>query len=580
MENPIEEIKNKLDIVDVVNSYIKLKKAGVNYQACCPFHSEKKPSFFVSPVRQMWKCFGCSKGGDIFAFVKQIEGVEFGDALRILAQRAGVELRRQDPELQTARKRLYEICELSCQFFEKQLGASKMGKQAQEYFLKRGIELESQKAWRLGYAPDSWNGLNDFLIKKRYTKEEIIKAGVAVKNDKGNFFDRFRRRMMFPIFDLNSQVIGFSGRVLLEQDVKMGKYVNTPATILYDKGRTLYGLNKAKVEIRRQKACILVEGNIDLILSHQMGIKNIVATCGTALTPYQLDILKRYSENLILAFDMDVAGDTATKRGIDLAQEKGFDIKVVVLPDGKDPANVIADNPENWGKALDSAKAILDFYFNNAFAKFDQETAQGKKEISKILLPVLKRIPNKIVKFHWIQKLAQELKTREKDILDELEKVKIEKPDLKISISEKRDKKNQQDILEQRLIFLILKDIDNMVVLEKSDLELFSTQTNTILSCLQNIGLDFDKLKKTLSPDSFEKLNTISMEVEAWRQEEEDDDCKQEFTKCLNRIRDLKIKNELRQISEKIKQAETQKQIEKIKLFTEEFNELAKKLST
>jgi len=585
MDSVIDEIKQKLDIVEVIGSYIKLKKAGANYRAVCPFHSEKKPSFFVSPVRQIWHCFGCGKGGDAFGFVKEIEGVEFGDALRILAQRAGVQLKPMRPELRTQRQRLYEICELSCQFFEKQLIEGNIGKKVKDYLLARKIDENSQALWRVGYSPDTWHSLSNFLISKGYTREEIEKTGLGIKDEKGNFYDRFRGRIMFPIFDLNSQVVGFGGRVFESQKSKtenqapdmVAKYINIPNTLLYDKSQILYGLNGARVDIRKKNGCVLVEGYIDVILSHQAGIKNVVSTSGTALTSYQLNILKRYSENLILAFDMDVGGDSATKRGIDLAQEAGFDIKVVILPQEKDPGDVISENPKDWEKAIEGTKSILDFYFENAFSKSDKTTPEGKKEISKILLPVLKRIPNKIVQSHWIQKLAKELKTGEENVLAELDKVKIEtteqmqskKPDLEIR------KKTRKELLEEKMIFTALKDQKALLLLEKEDFDFLSTNTVEILTSLKDIGLDFDKLKEKLSPDSFEILNLIFLETEI---KDEEMEFKGEFEKCLNEIRCLMLKGELKNISDRIKEAEEKKDSKEIKLLTEKFSELVKKI--
>lgn len=235
INSPIDEIKNRLDIVEVISSYIKLHKTGANFRAVCPFHSEKKPSFFVSPARQIWHCFGCQKGGDMFGFVKEIEGVEFGDALRILAQKAGIELKKQTPEFvkfKTERQHLYEICELATRFFEKQLWGSKSGQSAKKYLLGRDISEESIKKWRLGYAPDVWQGLSDFLNSTGKAKKEIESAGLSITSDQGSFYDRFRGRIIFPIFDLNSQVVGFGGRVFKEKDKKeVAKYVNTPNTL-------------------------------------------------------------------------------------------------------------------------------------------------------------------------------------------------------------------------------------------------------------------------------------------------------------------------------------------------------------
>ena len=248
VNNQIEDVKSRLDIVEVVSGYIKLHKTGANYRANCPFHAEKTPSFFISPTRQMWHCFGCGKGGSAFDFIMQIEGVEFGDALRTLAQRVGVELKAFKPEMKefnTERTKLCEIEDLATQFFEKQLGSSKAGKEAKDYLLGRGISEESIKYWRLGYSPDTWQGLLDFLIGRGYKKAEVEKAGLAIKKPDGGHYDRFRGRIIFPVFDINSQVIGFGGRVFSQKDAKeIAKYINTPATVLYDKSKTLYGLDR------------------------------------------------------------------------------------------------------------------------------------------------------------------------------------------------------------------------------------------------------------------------------------------------------------------------------------------------
>jgi len=581
LNSPIDEIKNRLDIVEVIGSYIKLQKAGVNFRAICPFHSEKKPSFFVSPARQIWHCFGCNFGGNIFRFIMQIEGVEFGDALRILAQRAGVELKRQTPEyakLRSERERLYEICELATKFFEKQLEGSAVGKEAKKYLLDRGITEESIKKWRLGYSPDVWQGLSDFLTSQSYKKEEIEKAGLALTSEQGSFYDRFRGRIIFPIFDLNSQVIGFGGRIFKEKDkAEIAKYVNTPSTLLYDKSRVLYGLDRAKLEIRRRDACVLVEGYTDVIMSHQAGIFNVVATSGTALSPYQLKFLKRYSENLILGFDMDVAGDSATKRGIDLAQNQGFNIKIVRLQAGKDAADIISKNPKDWETALAEAKSILEFYFETAFFAKNPKTPEGKKEISKILFPVLKRIPNQIEKSFWLQKLSKNLEVREEDLREELKKAKLVEeiyglePEELVALPQK----SRRELLEERLMVIVLKSGNkNLNLIEEKKNSYFSPKTQEILT---NFKKDPNFPSEKLSPDVQNYFSYLSLKAEV--EEIEEKDIESEIKICLKEIQSLEIKNKLDQISKGIKKAEEEKDLKKIEELTQEFNQLAKEIS-
>jgi len=584
-QNPIETIKAKLDIVDVVGSYIKLQKAGMNYRAVCPFHSEKKPSFFVSPARQIWHCFGCSKGGDVFAFVREIEGVEFGDALRILAKRAGVELKRQNPELKTERKRLYEIIELGCEFFEKQLNNSKAGLESKKYLLDRGITEKSIKKWRLGYSPNpqkgKWEVLTDFLISKGYERKEIINTGLAIKKESTEptqSYDRFRGRIMFPIFDLNSQVIGFGGRITKEkEDKEVAKYINTPNTLLYNKSFVLYGLNPGRVEIRKKDFCILVEGYTDVILSHQAGFQNTVATSGTALTPFQLKILKRYSQNLITAFDMDIAGDSATRRGIDLAQEQDFQIKVITMPAGKDPADIVSKSSKEWQKLIDSAKSILDFYFDSAFLEFDKDSPEGKRGISKALLSAIVKIPSKILQSHWTQKLAKGLKVSEESVIQELKKVfqrdgrdytGIRPSEEKEISKEIKREKTRKQAIEEKILSLISKSPDKLKLLNETHISLFSPRCQEALKCLKT-------KKAELSPDIKEFLDVLSLRAEI----EEESVPEKEFQICLNELITLCTKDKLEEISKNIQNAEENNDKKKIKELTEEFNKVIKDLN-
>jgi DNA primase len=595
MDSQIEEIKNRLNVLDVVGSYVKLSKTGVNYRGICPFHSEKGPSFFVSPSRQMWKCFGCGKGGDIFEFIKEIEGVEFGDALKILANKAGVELKKENPKLQSERKRLYEICELSCSFFEKQMQASEWGNKAKDYLLKRGIKEETIKKWRLGYSPDTWQSLSDFLVGRGYKRDEIVRAGLAVQSEKGNNpYDRFRGRIIFPIFDLSSQVIGFGARIFKEADKKeTAKYINTPQTMLYDKSNVLYGINNAKLAIRKNNQCVIVEGYTDAIMCHQAGFENTVASSGTALTSNHLNILKRYSDNLLLAFDMDIAGNTATKRGINLAENQGFNIKVIdAYSGGKDSADIILENPRNWQNALVKARSIMDFYFDTAFSHFDKITPQGKKEISKIVLPAIKRLPNKIEQSHWIQKLTQKLDVSEGAIIEELKNIKLDNSySLQSAPEEKNNKisvqsftpEGRKKLLEDKIVSLILKNPYSLNLVKETDYCLFSEKNRKFLEDLNKASSPIfaseesgteEKLKAVFADISQAEeykdfLGTIFLQAEA----EFEDDGPKEVELCLFLLKKLELKNELGRLSGVIRNEPAQQE-ECLKEFDKKAKEL------
>ena len=597
MDSQIEEIKNKLNVVDIVGSYVKLTKTGINYRGVCPFHSEKGPSFFVSPTRQMWHCFGCGVGGSVFDFIMKIEGIEFGDALRILAKKAGVELKRENPQVQSERKRLYEICDLSCSFFEKQMEAGDWGKKAEEYLLKRGITEESIKKWRLGYSPDTWQGLSDYLVGKGYSRDEIVKAGLAVHSDKGNNpYDRFRGRIIFPIFDANSQVIGFGARIFKEADKKeTAKYINTPQTMLYDKSSVLYGINNAKLAIRKNNQCVLTEGYTDVIMCHQAGFDNTVGASGTALTSNHLNILKRYTDNLLLSFDMDVAGDNATKRGINLAENQGFNIKVIdTYSNAKDPAEIILENPDNWAESVKNARAIMDYYFDTAFSHFDKKTPQGKKDISKIILPAIKRLPNKIEQSHWIQKLTQKLEVSESAIIEELNNLKIENNNLGQSFPENKIIKNngnnfttegRKKLLQDRIISLILKDPYSFNLVKETDYCLFSENIRNFLESLKKASSPVfsseeadteEKLKVVFANicqqnEYKDSLGTLSLMAEL----ELENDGPDEVELCLLQLKEIELRNKLERLSLEIRNEQDQQKIEELK---KEFDRTAKEL--
>ncbi|HUO75649.1 MAG TPA: DNA primase [Candidatus Paceibacterota bacterium] len=420
MGDSVQQIKDRLDIVDVIAGYLKLTKAGANYKARCPFHQEKTPSFFVSPERQSWHCFGCNKGGDMFSFVSEIEGAEFVEALRILAAKAGVALpernARSDGTTAKERQRLLDVAELSAKFFVKQLWHSPAGGRALEYLRGRGLHDETIESWRIGWAPNDWRALSGFLAGAGHTDGDIAGAGVAIaKNDR--IYDRFRSRIMFPICDANGQVIGFTGRVfgteVAVDGEPLAKYVNTPQTSIYDKSRTLFGLDKAKNAMRERDSALLVEGNVDAILSAQAGVVHVVATSGTALTPHQLRMLARYSTNLDVCFDADAAGKTAARRGIGMALAQGFSVRVVTLddPESKDPADYVARHGAGWNDVVGRAVPALQYYYDMAAAKLDPSSAQSKRAVVAAFGPLLKRLVSKVEQSHWVNQLAVLLKT-------------------------------------------------------------------------------------------------------------------------------------------------------------------------
>jgi len=404
-------IKNRLDIVDIVGEYLQLKPAGSgSFKACCPFHQEKTPSFYVNRPRQSWHCFGCDQGGDLIAFVQRMEGMDFPETIQLLADKAGIQLPAFDAKAGSERKRIHELNDLAARFFRAQLLKSPQAEKAREYVKKRGLDDLTVDIWRLGYAPQSWNALAAALKEKGVTDAELVKAGLCQVGQKGGIYDRFRDRLMFPIADVHGQIAGFTGRIL-DADKKEAKYVNTPETAVYKKSLILYGLDQAKGEIKRQDLAVIVEGNMDVIGSHQFGVTNVVASSGTALTAEQLALLKRFSTNLAIAFDADSAGNAATLRGLDLARSLDFNVKLITLPPeaGKDPDEAVRKDPELWRQAIRDALPVVDWLYRNAFRQHDASNPEGKKRIAQDLLPEFQRIPNPVERDAWINRLAKDL---------------------------------------------------------------------------------------------------------------------------------------------------------------------------
>ncbi|MEI8360618.1 MAG: DNA primase, partial [bacterium] len=432
--NPSDQIKARLNIVDVIKEYIQIKPAGVNFTARCPFHNEKSPSFMISPDKQIYHCFGCGKGGDMFSFVMDMEGLSFVEALRLLAPKAGIELKREDPKISSQRNRLLDIMALAVKYYHYVLMETKQGEAARDYLKKRGLLEETVEEWQIGYSPDSWEDLIKFLLGKGFNENEIFLAGLSIKKEEvGRYYNRFRGRIMFPLNDLNGNPVAFTARVSPEKEAteKMGKYINSPQTAIFDKGKILFGLDKGKQVIKNENLVIVTEGQMDVITAHQNGFRNVVASSGTALTENQVAVLKRYTDNFALAFDSDAAGQNAILRGdnvinkskestveaadrwgrvktyLDPTLTSSINLSIIEIPNGKDPDDCIRNSPEIWIEAVKNAKSIMQFYFDKTLQKYDIISVDGKKHITKELLPTIMRLGSRIEQEGWVQKLAK-----------------------------------------------------------------------------------------------------------------------------------------------------------------------------
>lgn len=428
MLDPKDLIKEKLDIVEVIRESLALKPAGSVWKALCPFHKEKTPSFIVSPDRQTWHCFGCNKGGDVFSFVMEKEHMEFPEVLRMFAERTGIQLKQGDVKLQNQKTKLYDIMDAAVEWWHARL-ASDEGKAARDYLTKRGLSNEIIMGWQLGFAPEAWDRLSQHLVTKGFTLADIIASGVVaerpnkVQGDRRlPFYDRFRGRVIFPIRDANGTVVGATARVLPGARDDTAKYMNTPETLIYNKSRLLFALDRAKQAIKEAEFAVMVEGNMDAIASHAAGVANVVAVSGTALTPEHAKLLHRYTDTVALCFDEDIAGQTASRRGVDLLLKEGFEVSVVTLPKGvKDPDECIQKDAALWRRAVDERRPMFAALFAKAKER-DVTNVREKKAIAKDLLPLIAKVADAVERSHYIRELSTLLHVPENFLYDALPK--------------------------------------------------------------------------------------------------------------------------------------------------------------
>ncbi|NQV90031.1 DNA primase [Candidatus Uhrbacteria bacterium] len=442
--DPKDEIKQKLDIFDLVSEYVVLKPSGsTGFKGLCPFHSEKSPSFHVSQDRQNWHCFGCNEGGDCFSFVMKIEGMTFPEALMHLGKKTGVEIRRLPTTQSNVRSRMLQVNDLAQKFYRKVLLESTKAGSARSYVESRNIPVELGERFGIGFAPDEWDTLSSFLQKRGFSESECVQAGLSMKRKQGSgVIDRFRNRLMIPLRDHHGNTVGFTGRCM-PGDAHGPKYMNSPETPVYSKSRLLYGLDLAKRAVRDAECIVIVEGNLDVVASHLAGVEQIVASSGTAFTKDQLELLKRYTQTIVFAFDSDAAGFTAAKKGISLARTMGFDIRAAILPEGvKDPDELVQKDPTQWKELVNHSQPIMEFLISQVTRGKDLRNIDDKRIVEKELLPALSEMISVVEREHWLQVVADLLQTP----VDQLRpSIPVVLPQTETMEPEKEDKADKED---------------------------------------------------------------------------------------------------------------------------------------
>ena len=588
-----DEVKSKVDLVEVVSSYLPLKKAGRNFAGLCPFHSEKTPSFMVSSERQVFKCFGCGEGGDVFTFLEKVEGWDFREALEELANKVGVKLTKFAPSGKSQHKeRLVEINNLVSKFYSYILEKHALGENARQYLNKRGILDKTWRKFGVGFAPIGWENTFKFLTKRRFSAADIASAGLIVAKQRRagqEYFDRFRNRLMFPLCDSRGTILGFAGRLIEEgsrgqglESSREAKYINLPETPIFNKGSLLFGLDLARKPIRDKNEAVLVEGEFDVMSAWQIGVENVVASKGTALTEKQVVTLSRLCENVILSFDEDIAGDAAARRGIELLDVAGMQVKVVRLGKHKDPDEFSQKDAVGFKNALKNSENIYDYFIDSAIARFDAKSAEGKKKIGSEVLPVLAKISDDLVRAHYIDRLAKVLELDVNLVAGAVEK-KIVSPLALVEITSSETIKKSDDVERFFLALYIFQDeISKQALKFLSPDDFKSTDARVFWKWLRDIivTLNSPTVKKVIKrvPARFKdfvddlylvNISPVFADREIWASE---------LAKIANRIKKAAIKRKLIEISEEIKSAEKRKEPKRIESLTKKFDEMSKNL--
>lgn len=583
MSNPVDEIKQRLDVAELIGEYLKLKPAGANFKALCPFHNEKTPSFIINSEKQIWHCFGCGKGGDIFSFIQNIEGVEFPEALRILANRAGVRLESFKPEEHNHKTRLLDLLRALAEHWQNLLASDARAKEVRDYLRLRQLKEETIREFSLGYALDEWDEAIKFLQSKGYSLKEMADSGVTASGEKGRPYDRFRHRLIFPIRNVHGNVVGFTARKLREED-QGGKYINSPQAVIYNKSDVLYNLDLAKTEIKRLGYAILVEGNMDVLAAYQSGTRNVVAVSGTALTREQIKLLKRFTLNVMIAFDADVAGTQANLRGIDLAWQAGLNVKVIKIPAGKDPDELIKNNPEGWRVCIREAYNFMDYVLETTLKDLDLTRVDHKKLAAKKILPLVAKLGDSVEQSHYVRKLAETLGVAEEAIFNALagfknkEQIKPEKPTALLAVDQSR-------LVAEHLLALILKFPGQLeMIIQRLEPEMIQYQPSSelyrelIIYYNKHHHLAIEQLIKEFNQPQADYLNQLSLLIEEDFSSDTPDLLNYEITQSVNRLKNFYFKNRLKEISQLLVQAEKAGDQPRVLELSQEFMQLTRQL--
>jgi DNA primase len=538
----IEDIKQKTDIIEVISQFTTLKKSGRTFRGLCPFHSEKAPSFFVYPEQQSWHCFGaCNTGGDVFAFIMKKHNIGFGEALRLLADRSGIILpaRIEHPGEKDEKDRLFEANQAAATFFQESLINNSSADKARSYLKKRGLDLKTTLQFQLGYALNEWETLKQYMQKQGFVDKELLSAGLIIAADDGRLHDRFRNKLMIPICDIKGRVCGFGARVL---DDSLPKYVNSPQTPVFDKSGSLYGINYAADAIRKQDMVVVVEGYMDVIIAHQYGFNNVIASMGTAITDKQINIIKKLSRHVSLALDSDTAGEEAMLRGVNYENTLDQEVKVIVLPAGKDPDEVIKEDGAGWGNLVNSGIPVVDYTFNAVTQGLILTKVKDKSVAVEKLLPIVAGIKNDIRRDHYLNKLAEITNTSYRNM--EMALSKISSPPRKVNRStstvETNDKLVQSFVsspIEEVLLSLLLQYPELKKISSELLPEYFENTENRELFVAWQASSDIEGLKERLD-------NTVQEHFELLlARNYPDTNIEKKYADCSLRLREKYLRN-------------------------------------